>query len=389
MGCKQVTSKQPITVVQVPVIREINLKFMIEENKIVKKVAKSSERLNDIIKEIGPTIEIPKHGKINYFWKKNKITDLSQEIGKMCSENDMVIDVIKAGLEFLPLNFIEEFVKITWIGKPIWDPFEVVVLDIRDKKAMVESNLDITGFSYFSAYCNGGDHLFLSGGDSQTKKAQASTSFVSMKLATKEVEHFSMPTARKCHSMIYVPNRYVFIVGGAQTWNVDYFNTSHKTFTKHSTLNKEHIEPSLALVDNAFIYALGGFKQKDTTNQFERINLRSDSTTWENITVTLTNNLIFTQHFFAVAQYRENELIFIGGVDHSKGETKCTVFDYENCTLSTSTQPQINEEFGEKYFIPFDVNKSYQFANISRENIRVFICSDAEVKDIKFDPDQH
>ena len=55
--------------------------------------------------------------------------------------------------------------------------------------------------------------------------------------------------------MIYVPNKYIFIVGGSNTKSVELYDMEEKKITKDSELNELRCECTLFLVNNMYLYA--------------------------------------------------------------------------------------------------------------------------------------
>ena len=196
---------------------------------------------------------------------KNKLEDISY--GKQ---------LIRVEIEFLGLpiahDIIKEFSKINFIGKPLLDSHEILIYDIKSAKMSVEPLNEETFLNKIhltSSYCNGGDFLFISGGESDRHEEDSekvlSNSFLEInlkgKLSLKSFENEQgLINHRKSHSMIFVPNEFVFIVGGADCLSVEYFDVKSKKFVLHSELHEERIEPALSLIDNSYLYCFSGFR---------------------------------------------------------------------------------------------------------------------------------
>jgi hypothetical protein len=300
-------------------------------------------------------------------------------------------------------NLISEYVKINLVAKPLYDPFELVILDLGNKKISIDSTINdpkLKNFNVLSSFCNGRDKLFISGGDSET-----SNSFCIIDLIDKKVDFKVMKNSRRGHSMIYIPNEFIFIVGGTSTKSVEIYNINSKEFnpTEHSTLNEIRLEPALCLIDNSYLYAFTGFK-KEMKKTFERINLRTNATHWELINVNLEKNLTFGQNFFAVSYYKQNEVIFLGGCDtesNSSHNKKTHIFNFKTNLLSSAPECDISEQYTEKFFIPVyeaknlaEENNSHQnlqnltsivFPNFNRNDIKVSIFFNLKLTEVKFE----
>jgi hypothetical protein len=294
----------------------------------------------------------------------------------------------------LSKNPSKEYASINLFGRPLFDPFEIVIFDKKSCKLTIESSIkDPTyfGYDYFSSYCNGKDKLIISGGDNNKMLSV-------IDLAAKKIEFSTeLRSNRKAHSMIYVPNCYIFIVGGASSKSAEIFNINTKQFTEHSTLNEYRIEPALCLINDTYLYAFTGLKN---TQSFERINLASNATLWETLMVSMQNtnpttsafnNATFSmgQSFYAVAHLRENEVIFLGGNDTIKKTTTSEnnyIFNYEKNQLKLSDIPALNEEFSEKFFIPIkqDSSVSMLLPNFRKHNPKIKVFGKGKVNEINF-----
>lgn len=327
-----------------------------------------------------------------YLYKdQNLLLSTGKEIKDVIAtgETEMLIIVRQVGLS-IPLKFLEEFEKLRYVARPLFDPFELVIFETQTHKVTVESfyvvDSRLNNFSVISAYCNGGNKLFVSGGDEM--KNQFAINDLELK-TTLFVE--GMKNLRSWHSMIYVPGGFVFMVGGAETNNVEYYDLTKKEFVNHSTIINQRSEPSLALIDNTYIYAFGGYAANKTeVGAFERINLRTNSTVWEDIGVLTYENGLksLPQLFFAVANLNQNEVIFLGGMDHEAKSMFCRknyVFNFETKTIRASTHPAVEEEFSEKYFIPINEKSSLLFPNLDRTNLKILAFTDERIQAIKFE----
>jgi hypothetical protein len=298
-------------------------------------------------------------------------------------------------------DLISEYVKINLVGKPLYDPFELVILDIYSKKISIDSTISnhkLKSFNILSTFCNGQNKLFISGGD-----FEASNNFCMIDLINKNIDFQVMKNPRRGHSMIYIPNEFIFIVGGISTKSVEIFNINKKEFNSsdHSTLNEIRLEPALCLIDSTFLYAFTGFN-KDTKKTFERVNLRTNSSNWELINVNLEKNVTFNKNFFAVSYYKHNDVIFLGGIDtesNSSINKKSYVFNFKTNFLSYESERHMSEEYTEKFFFPvYEVNNltenssqnfqnitSLLFPNFNKNDYKVSIFNNLNLTEVKFE----
>jgi hypothetical protein len=330
--------------------------------------------------------------------KKPQI-NLNTKFIKDNSSNKIISSVIPDGLKHV--DFISEYVKINLVGKPLYDPFELVVLDISNKKLSIDSsitNQKLKSFNILSTYCNAQNKLFISGGD-----FEASNVFCIIDLINKNIEFKVMKNSRRSHSMIHIPNTFIFIVGGINTKSVEIYDINKIDLDpiEHSNLNEIRLEPALCLIDAKFLYAFSGFKE-DSKKTFERINLNTNANTWEIINVNLEKNLLFKKSFFAVSYYKNNEVIFLGGSEtgeNSSLNNKSYIFNFKANLLSYGLECDICEEYTEKFFLPVFEEKiitensgqnlqnitSVLFPNFKNNNYKVYIFNNLKLTEVKFD----
>lgn len=313
---------------------------------------------------------------------------------------EVTVDVICLGLDNIPGDSIRAYNQVKYLGKPLTDPFEIAIFDretgqvkTEEFSKQIEDDSEIHLYSELSAYCNGHNMLYISGGE---QKNNALNNFWSVDLVHKTISKHKkgLNHPRKFHSMIYVPNSYVFIVGGLGNKNVEYYNTVTKEIINHSVLNEERTEPALALINGSYLYAFTGFlnqggKIKDT---FERFNLRENGR-WELLKPKLDKSVnLFTQRFFAVSHHKPGEVIFLGGSVTNDGKNNtsrnCHVYDYVNGEIKSSNVPFESMEFSEKFFYPFKETNGFLFPHFNdRDSLKILGYSTDKVNKIQFEPD--
>ena len=92
------------------------------------------------------------------------------------------------------------------------------------------------------------------------------------KIEIKELPNLN--ESRTWHSMIYIPDKYIFIVGGSNTKSVEIYNMESNTIKKDSELMEFRSECTLCLVNNSHLYAFCGFLiHQEFVTTIERCNL--------------------------------------------------------------------------------------------------------------------
>ena len=352
-----------------------NSDFLIEfDNDLTIGADKKEETFNNIMKEIFNS-QIPEVVKMKYTYKGLDITE----------------------------NAIESYIENnTIIGSAILDnteTFSIITYDYNNNTLNSYSYQrseypELTYFNSFTAYCNAKNCLYFSGGEKEQpyqveENNEIYDEFYCLdltelnrngnKLILNKLNNLNEP--RSWHSMIYVPNKYIFIVGGSNTKNVELYDIEEKKLTKDSELNEFRCECTLCLVNNMYLYAFCGFLlHKDYINSIERCNLLKEKRKWEKIDTIEKCNVQFKSSFFAISYFQGNDLLLIGGNDNGEEER----FDYLYKVGKEENEKDAIEEykldlkdklsiFKHKLFIPTKDNKAVNIPLIIGDEIKVII----------------
>ena len=235
----------------------------------------------------------------------------------------------------------------------------------------------------FSAYCNALNKLYISGGEIANE--QATDAFLMVDLAEVSKNTFvptqlcNLKKRRYWHSMIYIPTKYIYIVGGPNEVDVELYDIERNTIRVENQLNTERCEPSLILVNDKYLYAIFGFHLYDSfINSIERCNLHKRNRGWEMVEYKLNNTPSLTKAFFGVS-YISNNIILISDKENqndlkpnyllSPGIDNIDSISDEGILNSRSTRL-----FAEKFFIPINENESINLAFKSGEP-KIFIIN--------------
>ena len=300
-------------------------------------------------------------------------------------------------------NAIQSYIENnTIIGNAILDnteTFGIITYDTNNKSLNSFSYKrseypELTYLTIFTAYCNAKNCLYFSGGEKEM-------SYENEEISEKYDEFFCLDLAelknnenqlilnqigklnepRTWHSMIYVPNKYIFIVGGSNTKLVELYDIEQKKLTKDSKLNEIRCECTLCLVNNMYLYAFCGFiPQKDYNNSIERCNLLKEKRSWEKIDTIERCKIKFNPSFFAISYYQNNDLILIGGNDQGEAERADYIY---KIAKEENEKDEIEEYkfdlqdkvsiFKDKLFVPTLDNKAINIPLIIADEIKVVI----------------
>lgn len=281
----------------------------------------------------------------------------------------------------LPYNIHEAYAKTTQIIGSFFisnnsDTFTISTFNASNAKTasssflLEESNI-LRQFNSFSAFCNGKNKLFISGGErTGTKNVDA---FVQIDLSDLKQVKLTMQQlpnliqARTWHSMIYIPSNYVFIVGGIRNKTVELYDIGTNSIALDSELNEERSECTLCCINNSHLYAFCGFLYRETfVSTIERCNLKMRKRIWQNLPLTMENNTRFIPSFFSVAFYNNDNSVILFGSSDDINERKYnylfTIDSDNNKDKGSITEYYSNNDpngvYREKFFIPISDKES-------------------------------
>lgn len=198
-----------------------------------------------------------------------------------------------------------------------------------------------------TTYCNGLNSFFVSGcGDKGLSK-----NFIKINLDPSVNKNNNliqtlaeMPVALQLHAMIFVPDNYIFIVGGFSDLEnasnkVYYYDINANSWDQHSQMNHGRVQHSLCLVNDQYLYAIFGNKnnKKDDVKNMERISLRGAERLWEPIFFDTFDLQFF--NIYGVSQYK-NSLILLSvdekmdTVEIEDNNERNLIFNLKTNTLS-------------------------------------------------------
>ena len=222
---------------------------------------------------------------------------------------------------------------------------------------------EFKSFSGSSSYCNALNNLFIYEGEYDLNSS--SGNFIKINLLNKEVKLISSKfPSRILHSMIFIPECYIFIIGGKNVKKtlIYTFKENNNDYEEYpQLLPYEILEPSLICINNKYLYAFENSSYIFHILRTDLINI----TPFEDIKIR-NYKYDINQKFFAVVKNR-NSIIFLGGQMpdlFNNSSKKCFSYDYNEETIKRSQKDFKPIEFLEKNFIPIDIGKYIQFREI-------------------------
>ena len=332
---------------------------------------------------------IQKNHYVEFSFKNEPLEMNSHKLKYLIHEDSSTIHIAQEIKAIPGTEKLDEDEAIDIVGKPFSEPFQIFTFEASSKIIKIllfnsdkikKKRLDKFGID--SAYCNGNNYLYISGGIDQTTNETLGL-FWAIDLKKKIFEHPLEMSPKKNHSMIYSEKK-VYIIGGEDT-NTMFYDVVDKEIKKWESLNFKRFEPSL-IKHNNFLFCFDTSKKYVNTIEnafnFEKIDLYSENAKWEVVQPEISPNLkniVFCQKFFGVVEdYREN-IIFVGGIyDKDNKENDAQEKKYTNLQYNTNSNTieisgiEFKEiSFSEKTFLPYDKKTYYILPNFNKRSPKI------------------
>ena len=332
---------------------------------------------------------IQKNNFIEFSFKNQPIQMNSIPLKTLINENTTTIHIAQEIKAVPGTEKLEESEIIDIVGKPFSDPFQIFTFEVKPKiiktiifndEKIKQKLLDKYGID--SAYCNGNNFLYISGGMDQATNETFGL-FWAIDLKGKVFHNPIEMIPKKNHSMIYVEKK-VYIVGGDDV-NTMYYDVNNKEINKMANLNYRRFEPSL-IKHNNYLFCFDTSKKFlnnfENNFNFEKIDLYSDSAVWEIVKPEISPvllNSVFSQKFFGVVEDFKENIIFVGGIfDNENKEKYISEGGYMNLQYNTNSNMIEKSEieykdisFSEKSFLPFDNKTYYILPNFNKRSPKI------------------
>ena len=312
----------------------------------------------------------------------NKKIDESDTISKLI-EIDEKNDILLEGEVWIEVerNLIlddENDEIFRTILQPKLGPFELIEYSpLKSNIKFIEYSQDfilfhsLNKFTKESAFCNSNNSLFISGGEVSGK---AINNFWIIDKNDYKIIKLVMPFEKKYHSMLYIPDDFIFVAGGNSLESFLY-DIGKQIFIKWANMNKNRFQPALFLYGD-YVYAFSALNSDNQTeNFFERTNLTSKTPKWEKVFPKFENvdKNKLVNHCFALSKSINGDILFIGG------EKTNANYLYNPIKNIFSSSPGISAiiPFWDKSFykiskkysvsIPMNFNLNYKLGLVNKE----------------------
>jgi hypothetical protein len=271
----------------------------------------------------------------------------------------------------VPKLYKEEYYKSKIFGMPVYhrDKLEIRCIDKENGSRTSNTfdfveNKSLRVFTNFSGVCNAKDCLYISGGDFEgVSQANAEIPNGQSKFIKVNLTDFSLTELpellkpRLGHTMVYLPEWYIYIIGGNHL-ETEIYDIRDKKLTPDSKLNVERSEPAVCLVNESLLYAFCGYNKTGYLNSIEKCNIRTIEKKWTLVDLKININ----PGVYSVAF--NSDLIYLMGGDCRKDKDS-KICDYE-INFDTMVVKEIKSHKShktfEKLFTPVDKTSSYLFS---------------------------
>ena len=317
--------------------------------------------------------------KQNYkiFGKKiNKFNTITELIKK--EKNDTILD----GEIWIEVEedvyFDDENDEIYYsILQPKLSPFELIEYNsIKSRIKIIECpeeilfESDLDKFNKASAFCNSINSLYICGGEISGKGLN---NFWIVNKNNYKIKQKKLPVSKKYHSMLYIPDNFIFVVGG-DTLSTIIYDIENEEFINWAKMNKNNFQPGL-LINGDYVYSFTALNDinKDN-NYFEKTNLTSKDPKWEIIYPKYDSDIKFNSYFFGISKYYDGDILFVGGEKNNPSYIYNPIKNH----ISISNGKNVSVPFWDKTFykiskkynlcIPLNFNISYKIILLDKEN---------------------
>ena len=191
------------------------------------------------------------------------------------------------------------------------------------------------------------------------------------------------------HSMIYIPDSYIFIAGGNDKCSF-YYDIESQSFEKWANMNVVIPEPALAFINGKYVYAFNNVKNSENKITFERTDL-GKKPKWELLFPQTSKKVQgnFRQKFFAVAPIEKDNtknIIFLGGSldkvsllkenrgsNNNKDDIMCFQYNIDNNLIIPSETGFIECDFLDKTFMPLTKINDFIIPSFNRNNPQIVL----------------
>ena len=304
---------------------------------------------------------------------------LDDDIGSVFPNKENVsLKMLYLGLE-ISLDIKNDYeITTTLLGEPLFDLGGNIGLLIYHKyeksfTSEILKNEKLVKYNHLSSYCNCKNVLYICGGESQENRGTNNRNYISDftqidLFNTQSINDMpSLEQPRAWHSMIFIPPKFIFIVGG-HTKVVEIFDIDKKKLTPDSEMNEIRNECTLFCLNDSILYAFSGTSiTGNYLKNIEKCNLRNSKREWILIEYK-SENADFQDCFYISSFYEKSSKIILFACNENENHNfESLLFevkegegegDDEYNIKVFSTDEKLDDVCPEKVFHPISDNTS-------------------------------
>jgi hypothetical protein len=345
----------------------ITITYCTKNHTLYQEKANSNEKFSSILEKFEKNILYKNDAKLKskYYINGREIrkAQLLQELVKQNSSQPLNNEIDNAELsielEDLCYNGDASYQNYEKIIFPKSNPISLYIYSPKENiinlQNIPEKNINLFELNKFnegSAYCNGYNELYISGGNDNNKD------FWMINNSNYEIKKKNMLSNKKNHSMIYInfkeENEWVFIAGGEDT-KTFYYDIKKNYFINWGNSLETHIKPALIQVGE-YLYIFDEINNRK--NFFERTKIIEPTRKWEKIVPNFDKKIMANfPSKFGVSFDSDGKILLLGG---NNIETVNDTYIYEpgsNTIVLSKNGTNDNMLFNDKTF--YKVSKRY------------------------------
>ncbi len=399
----------------------ITVKYYFDNDIIYQKTFSKNATFGDCVKDFEKSLENNENeediSKINYSFKNENIDPNKKIIDVVETEKNTILLEIEIGLQIQNLNTsnykksIEKLNNnlsssnnnlnqnlllkndniqfnnknnnnnIKNILSPTLNPFKIINYSPKESKInlynfdpKIINEYKLNDFNQSSACVNTPNNLYLSGGINSNKVPIKN--FWTIDNNKLNVNLKELPLPKSNHSMIYIPNNYIFFVGGNNKFTF-YYNIKNNTFSKWADLNEIQLRPALYFDEETNeLFCMSNYKD----NFFiEKTNL-TNFPEWEKIDVNLKDKPTFRNNFI-IKKINQDKYLLIGNNNYLYDNELKEIREYNN-----SSPNKVGMQFLDKNL--YKLNNYLDVSipkNFNDEKEIIIVNKNGDVKKVDFE----
>jgi hypothetical protein len=307
-------------------ISKINYSFKnenIDPNKKIIDVVETEK--NTILLEIEIGLQIQNLNTSNY---KKSIEKLNNNLSSSNNNLNQNLLLKNDNIQFNNKNNNNNNIKN--ILSPTLNPFKIINYSPKESKInlynfdpKIINEYKLNDFNQSSACVNSPNNLYLSGGINSNKVPIKNFWIIDNNKLNVNLKELPLPKSN--HSMIYIPNNYIFFVGGNNKFTF-YYNIKNNTFSKWADLNEIQLRPALYFDEETNeLFCMSNYKD----NFFiEKTNL-TNFPEWEKIDVNIKDKPTFRNNFI-IKKINQDKYLLIGNNNYIYDNELKEIREYNN-----------------------------------------------------------